>query len=124
MAHKTLVGGTVYEISGGRTLIDGTSYEISGGRTLIQATSYTTYPLKFSPYRSTFANNSWEMIIQACKNNEVPSAWNIGDQKTMTIGGVDYEIDIIGKNHDTYSDGSGKAPLTFQFHNLFACIRS
>ena len=34
----------------------------------------------------------------------------------MTIDGVEYNIDIIGKNHDDYSDGSGKAPLTFQMH--------
>jgi hypothetical protein len=37
----------------------------------------------------------------------------------MTIGGVDYAVDIIGKNHDDYYYGSGKAPLTLQIHDLF-----
>ena len=38
----------------------------------------------------------------------------------MTIGGTDYQVDIIGKNHDDYYDGSGKAPLTFQLHDCCA----
>ena len=116
MAHKTLIGGTAYEISNGKTLIDGTSYEVSAGNTLVGGTAHQ---IVFSKYRSIFAQNSWEAIIQACRNNEVPDTWKIGDQKTMTIGGLDYTIDIIGKNHDNYYDGSGKAPLTFQLHNLF-----
>ena len=40
MGHKTLIGGTAYEIKGGRTLIGGTGYDIKGGRTLIAGTGY------------------------------------------------------------------------------------
>jgi hypothetical protein len=40
----------------------------------------------------------------------------------MTIDGKDYLIDIIGKNHDEYSDGSGRAPLTFQMHGYYKSI--
>lgn len=40
MAHKTLVNGTSYEISGGNTLVDGTAYSISGGNTLVDGTAY------------------------------------------------------------------------------------
>lgn len=68
---------------------------------------------------SNFANATWAQIIDACQKNAVPDTWDIGDQKNMTIGGTDYAIDIIGKNHDTYSDGSGTAPLTFQLHDLY-----
>lgn len=66
-----------------------------------------------------FANNTWGQIIEACQKNKVPDTWTVGSQKTMSIDGTDYLIDIIGKNHDTYSDGSGKAPLTFQMHDLY-----
>ena len=38
----------------------------------------------------------------------------------MTINNTTYAIDIIGKNHDDYADGSGKAPLTFQMHTTYA----
>lgn len=67
----------------------------------------------------TFANNSWEAIIAACQSGIVPDSWSVGDSKAMTIGGTDYQIDIIGKNHDTYTAG-GTAPLTLQMHDCYA----
>ena len=69
-----------------------------------------------------FANNHWKTIIEACNANMVPDTWAVGDSKPMTINGKDYLIDIIGKNHDVYSDGTGKAPLTFQLHNNYATV--
>ena len=68
---------------------------------------------------SNFASNGWSTIIYACQTNQVPASWRIGDSKEMLIGGTNYQIDIIGKNHDDYSDGSGKAPITFQMHNCY-----
>ena len=73
-----------------------------------------------SLYKPVFADNTWEQIIEACQTNNVPDTWEVGDQKAMTINGTDYLIDIIGKNHDDYADGSGKAPLTFQMHDCYA----
>lgn len=117
-AHKTLINGTAYTVKGGKCLVNGTMYNILKGRTLIGGTGYD---ITFAPsYDPVFANNTWEQIIEACHNNEVPDTWKVADQKPMTINGVDYQIDIIGKNHDTYSDGSGKAPLTFQMHDCYA----
>ena len=40
MAHKTLVGGTAYEIGGGKDLIGGTVYEKDHGKTLVGGTAY------------------------------------------------------------------------------------
>lgn len=40
MAHKTLINGTSYEISGGRTLVNGTGYSIDKGKTLVGGTAY------------------------------------------------------------------------------------
>ena len=116
-AHKTLINGTAYTVKGGKCMVNGTVYNILKGRTLIDGTGYG---ITFKPsYDPVFANNTWEQIIAACHNNEVPETWKVADQKTMAIGGVDYLIDIIGKNHDDYSDGSGKAPLTFQLHDCY-----
>jgi hypothetical protein len=117
-AHKTLINGTAYTVKGGKCLVNGTVYSIKKGRTLIGGTGYD---INFEPsYDPVFANNTWEQIIAACHNNEVPDTWKVADHKPMTINGVDYQIDIIGKNHDDYSDGSGKAPLTFQLHDCYA----
>ena len=130
-AHKTLINGTAYTVQGGRCLVNGTGYTVQGGRCLVNGTGYdikkgrtliggTGYDIVFKPsYDPVFANNTWEQIIAACHNNDVPETWKVADQKPMNINGVDYPIDIIGRNHDDYSDGSGKAPLTFQLHDCY-----
>lgn len=75
-----------------------------------------TSPITFDP---EFANNTWDQVIETCQKNRVPDSWEVGDQKAMIIGDTEYMIDIIGKYHDIYSDGSGVAPLTFQLHDLY-----
>ena len=74
-------------------------------------------------YVDTFASYSWSEIIAACQNNAIPESWNVGDTKMMNIGGTNYPIRIIGKNHDCYDAGGGTegafAPITFQFGRVF-----
>ena len=81
-------------------------------------------PLLKAPvtYKANFADNTWAQIIDACHKNQVPATWAVGNQKPMTINGTAYAIDIIGKGHDDYADGSGKAPLTFQLHDCYADV--
>ena len=74
-----------------------------------------------SKFDAIFANNSWEAIIAACQSRRVPDSWAVGDSKNMTINGTSYQIDIIGKNHDTYTAG-GTAPLTFQMHDCYGTV--
>ena len=71
-------------------------------------------------FPANFEDATWEQVIEACQKNAVPETWVVGDQKAMTINGTNYLFDIIGKNHDTYSDGSGTAPLTFQMHDCYS----
>lgn len=40
MAHKAMVGGTAYDITGGRCLVGGTAYSVKKGRTLVGGTGY------------------------------------------------------------------------------------
>ena len=71
-------------------------------------------------FPETFADATWEQIIDACHQNAVPDTW-VADgtcYKDMEINGTNYRIDIIGKNHDTYADGE-TAPLTFQMHDCY-----
>lgn len=74
-------------------------------------------------YKANFADNTWAQIIDACHKNQVPETWVVGNQKAMTINGTAYTIDIIGKGHDDYSNGSGKAPLTFQMHDCYGELK-
>ena len=117
MAHRTLIGGTGYTVTGGTDLIDGTARSRTAGRTLVDGTAYA---IGFGGLDADFSKNSWRTIIAACQNKQVPDTWNVGDSCNMTINNKTYAIDIIGKNHDDYADGSGKAPLTFQMHTTYA----
>ena len=76
------------------------------------------YALTLNFIKSNFADNDWAAIIAACHSGSVPSTWVVGNSKPMTIDGASYQVDIIGKNHDTYASG-GKAPLTFQLHDCY-----
>lgn len=71
-----------------------------------------------------FADATWAQIIAACRSGSVPETWVVGNNKTMTINGASYQVDIIGKNHDDYADGSGKAPLTFQLHDCYGELKN
>lgn len=68
--------------------------------------------------KDNFADNDWDSIIEACHSGNVPDTWVAGDSKTMTIDGVNYQFDIVGKSHDTYTAG-GIAPLTFGLHDCY-----
>lgn len=109
------VDGKARKIKGGYIGVDGKARKIKKGYIGVNGVAR----LCWSDVDPVFANNSWEGIAVACQNGNVPDSWRVGDQKTMTIDGTDYTIDIIGKNHDDYADGSGKAPLTFQLHDCY-----
>lgn len=118
MGHGTKIGGTAYGVTGGRCLVGGSAYGVQGGTVLAGGTAHA---IAFGKYASAFADNSWADIIEACQTGAVPDTW-VADgscSKTMTIGGVDYQIDIIGKNQDLYYDDESPAPLTFQLHQVY-----
>lgn len=75
MAHKTLIGGTAYEIAGGKSLIGGTAYSKAKGRTLVGGTGYDI----------SFDNTCLVTLA---------GTWKYNAQKKMycyvTIGGVRY----------------------------------
>ena len=87
----------------------GTNYTAPASKTCAVTVSFL---------KDNFADNDWTSIIAACHSGSVPSTWVVGNSKTMTINGASYQVDIIGKNHDTYASG-GKAPLTFQLHDCY-----
>ena len=107
---------TVYET--GSYIVEATKngQTTSGSVNVVSGT--TSYAVTLNFLKDKFADNDWTSIIAACHSGSVPSTWVVGNSKTMTINGESYQIDIIGKNHDTYTAG-GKAPLTFQMHDCY-----
>lgn len=57
MAHKTLVNGTSYDVSGGKTLVSGTSYSVQGGKVLVNG---TVYDISFAPPECALFNGGEE----------------------------------------------------------------
>ena len=64
MAHKTLIGGTAYEIKGGRELIGGTGYAKKSGKVLVNGTAYS---IEFGP------SGPFALTIKATNNNNINS---------------------------------------------------
>ena len=118
--HYANIGSAAREIEVGTVRLNGVAREIESGMTLVGGVARE---IAFSS-APAFADVTWEQVIIACQNNEVPDTWAVGDSKPMTINGTSYQIDIIGKNHDDYADGTGKAPLTFQMHDCYGTLYS
>ena len=124
-ASSNNTGAATVSVSGNTVTVTG---KANGSATITisvaAGTNYTapankTCAVTVSFLKDNFADNDWSAIIAACHSGSVPSTWVVGNSKTMTINGASYQVDIIGKNHDTYAAG-GKAPLTFQLHDCYA----
>lgn len=113
------VGDKAHDVSGIYIGVNNVARKVTKAYIGVDNIARLVYYNDFDP---VFANNTWEQIIYTCQANNVPDTWKVGDSKTMTINGAAYQIDIIGKNHDTYADGSGTAPLTFQLHDLMPTL--
>ncbi len=120
IATKTSNGTAVFTVTetGTYTIVATKNGQTtSGSVNVVSGTTSYTVALRF--LKDNFADNDWSSIIAACHSGSVPSTWVVGNSKTMTINGASYQVDIIGKNHDTYAAG-GTAPLTFQLHDCYA----
>ena len=116
---KTSTGTVVFTVTetGTYTIVATKNGQTASGSVDV-VSGTTSYTLTLNFLKDNFADNDWNSIIAACHSGSVPSTWVVGNSKTMTINGASYQVDIIGKNHDTYASG-GKAPLTFQLHDCY-----
>ena len=117
---KTSTGTVVFTVTetGTYTIVATKNGQTTSGSVDV-VSGTTSYTVALSFLQDNFADNDWTSIIAACHSGSVPSTWVVGNSKTMTINGISYQVDIIGKNHDTYTAG-GTAPLTFQLHDCYA----
>lgn len=116
---KTSTGTVVFTVTetGTYTIVATKNGQTTSGSVNV-VSGTASYSLTLIFLKGNFADNDWASIIAACHSGSVPSTWVVGNSKTMTINGASYQVDIIGKNHDTYTAG-GKAPLTFQLHDCY-----
>ena len=117
-AATVSVSGTTVTVTGKANGSATITVSVAAG-TNHTAPASKTCAVTVSFLKDTFADNDWSAIIAACQSGSVPDTWVVGNSKTMTINGTSYQVDIIGKSHDTYTAG-GTAPLTFQLHDCYA----
>lgn len=58
-------------------------------------------------------DTSWADINICARLGMAQQFFKVGDQKTVNINGTNYQVQIIGFDHDDLTSG-GKAPITFQ----------
>ena len=91
MGHKTLIGGTAYEIKGGKTLIGGTAYDIKSGKTLIGGTGYN---INFS-LPQTLAGLYSHLTVHASGGINSGTTGYVSIAKTALPTGISY-LFIVG----------------------------
>ena len=103
MAHKTLIGGTAYEISGGKTLVNGTAYSIDKGKTLVGGTAYE---VGFAPTIGTcYLRPSADITVR-----DGVSAYPSGNALYQCID------EEVADGDSTYIYTTGGIPQTIQFY--------
>ena len=110
MAHKSMVGGTAYNISSGKSMVSGTVYDIKKGRTLVEGTGYD---INFKPEATAmlYSDNSFvfqegadieegKTLVASYTNFEditTSPRWN-GKQKNFTSVSFNTEIAPVSMN--------------------------
>jgi hypothetical protein len=78
------------------------------------------YPVAFN---KTFADSSWSEIETAAMSGTAALAWNVGDEKDVTLTtGETLTFQIYDFNHDDLAAG-GKAGITFGMKNLMTATK-
>lgn len=129
--NVTTNAGVVVTATLGSTVLSATAnanglavlYPAEFGTWTISATiSGTTLSIPFvidaiAVFNTTLTTNleqaSWASISAVAEAGNAASIWSVGDVKTISIGGVTYNAQIIGFNHDNKQAG-GKAGITWQ----------
>ena len=95
MAHKTLISGTAYSVTGGRELIGGTGYGCKAGKTIIGGTAFE---VKFS--------EPITVTIHGEKEFQAGTQVKIGDLIVSTLGTYETSAGTeitarVGANHNS-----------------------
>lgn len=98
-----------------------TGYEFTGWEPAVEAvTGDAAYYAQWKELGS-FATASWAEIAEIAAAGQASTAYKVGDYKTMEISGYGtVEVEIVGFNQDTLSDGSGKAAITLGLKNVIS----
>lgn len=78
MAHKTLINGTAYALTGGKTLVGGTVYSIKNGKTLINGAAFElpfSHDIRLTVTGSYHSSNCY-YLLDGVKQTSGTSTYN------------------------------------------------
>lgn len=123
MAHKTLISGTAYSVTGGRELIGGTGYDCKAGKTIIGGTAFTipfakVIPLNtITPGAILFLNELGSPVpFYVCKH-DYESGLN-GAGRTLVVRKDCYDERAFNSNRNAFSGSSMDTWLNNTWFNL------
>lgn len=109
MAHKTLISGTAYAVTGGRELIGGTGYDCKAGKTLIGGTAFTVpfskgIPLNtITPGAILYLNESGSPVPFYIAKHDYESGLN-GAGRTLVVRKDCYDKRAFSSGKNAYSN--------------------
>ena len=111
MAHKTLISGTAYSVTGGRELIGGTGYGCKAGKTLIGGTAFTVpfskgIPLStITPGAILYLNESGSPVPFYIAKHDYESGLN-GAGRTLLVRKDCYDMRRFSYENNAYANSS------------------
>lgn len=130
MAHKTLIGGTAYEIKGGRDLIGGTGYSKKNGKVPIGGTAYDIpfskgIPLNtITPGAILMLNESGSPVQFYIAKHDYESGLN-GAGRTLVVRRTNYNSQAFDTTRNNFITSSIFSWLNYQYWmKLDAAIRT
>lgn len=111
MAHKTLISGTVYSVTGGRELIGGTGYGCKAGKTIIGGTAFTVpfskgIPLStITPGAILYLNESGSPVPFYIAKHDYESGLN-GAGRTLLVRKDCYDKRAFNRKNNAFSGSS------------------
>lgn len=111
MAHKTLIAGTAYSVTGGRELIGGTGYGCKAGKTLIGGTAFTVpfskgIPLStITPGAILYLNESGSPVPFYIAKHGYESGLN-GAGRTLVVRKDCYDMRAFNSSNNAYANGA------------------
>ena len=125
--HKTLIGGTAYEVKSGKCLINGTAYAIQKGRTLINGTGYDIALVSGTPISALPVGNTVKITVNGTLrdflvvNQGIPQSSSLYDDScngTWLLMKDCYETRQWNSYSNSYGDSSIHSYLNGTFLNL------
>lgn len=111
MAHKTLISGTAYSVTGGRELIGGTGYGCKAGKTIIGGTAFTVpfakgIPLStITPGAILYLNESGSPVPFYIAKHDYESGLN-GAGRTLLVRKDCYDMRAFSNSNNAYANSA------------------